>query len=80
MKNNPKNSQNSNLLSAKRAAWILLVLEPTLILYILYMTYGVYTWSDKYNSTDKGVMLIASTLVILCCVPSIIRSIKVIRS
>lgn len=80
MKNNTKNSQNSNLLSAKRAAWILLFLEPALVLYVLFMTYGVYTWDAKYNSTDKGIMIAASIVILVCCVPSFIRSIKTIRS
>jgi hypothetical protein len=75
-----KNSQNSNLLSAKKAAWILLFLEPALVLYILFMTYGEYTWDSKYNSTEKGIMIVASIVVLTCCIPSFVRSVKTIRS
>lgn len=67
------------MLTRKSASWILLLLEPAIVLYILFMTYGVYTWSDKYNSTDKGLMIAASAIILFSCIPSIIKSYRIVR-
>jgi hypothetical protein len=78
-----KNQQNSNqhvAKQAKQAAWALLFLEPAIVLFVLYMAYGVNMWDAKYNSTDKGIMIAASIVTLFYFVPSIIKSYRIVRS
>lgn len=66
-------------ITPKIASYALLLLEPFIILYMAYITYIVLA-GDKYNSTDKSIIIISLIVSLFVFVPSIMKSFKKIRA